>query len=131
MKKWWDEITFLKVDALGASLCSSGRGRFGPIDHAILVGGVSSHQNRVFEQGGRLVLRTLRSALPAAGGRRLAALSFTSLVRLPKLVLVFLTGLVVTALASCHHRFEIGLGAAGTYRHYLFSPLFKDVGQPS
>jgi hypothetical protein len=31
MKKWWDEITFLKVDALGASLCSSGRGRFGPI----------------------------------------------------------------------------------------------------
>ena len=90
MKKWWDEITFLKVDALGASLCSSGRGRFGPIqsyfrflgedvghgrdlinrlflqvaDHAILVGGVSSHQNRVFEQGGRLVLRTLRSALP-------------------------------------------------------------------
>jgi len=68
---------------------------------------------------------------PAAGGRRLAALSFTSLVRLPKLLLVFLTGLVVTALASCHHRFEIGLGAAGTYRHYLFSPLFKDVGQPS
>jgi hypothetical protein len=61
----------------------------------------------------------------------LAALSFTSAVRLPKLLLVFLTGLVVTALASCHHRFEIGLGAAGTYRHYLFSPLFKDVGQPS
>ena len=50
---------------------------------------------------------------PAAGGRRLAALSFTSLVRLPKLLLVFLTGLVVTALASCHHQFEIGLGAAG------------------
>jgi hypothetical protein len=23
------------------------------------------------------------------------------------------------------------LGPAGTYRHYLFSPLFKDVGQPS
>jgi hypothetical protein len=55
MKKWWDEITFLKVDALGASLCSSGRGRFGPIQSYFrFLGGDVGHGrdliNRLFLQ---------------------------------------------------------------------------------